>query len=57
VTFTDSGTEIGIATLSNGTATFSTSSLVSGTHSILAVYSGDSNYNSSQSSAQNYKVH
>jgi hypothetical protein len=57
VTFTDSGTEIGIATLSNGTATFSTSSLASGTHSIRAAYSGDSNYNSSQSSAQNYKVH
>jgi hypothetical protein len=45
-----------MVTLSNGTATFSTSSLAVGTHSIRAVYSGDSDYNSSQSSTQNYKV-
>jgi large repetitive protein len=57
VEFTDGGAQIGVATLGGGVATFSTSSLSSGTHSIRAVYSGDSDYNSSQSTAQNYRVH
>jgi subtilase family serine protease len=47
VTFQDSGTSIGTGTLatvgSSQEATFATSTLSSGTHSITAVYGGDSN--------------
>lgn len=48
VTFNDSisGT-LGTATLSNGVATLSTSSLVAGTHVITATYAGNSNYSGS----------
>jgi hypothetical protein len=49
VTFYDSGTQIGSGNLSGGSATLTDSSLSSGTHSITAVYSGDSNYNTSTS--------
>ncbi len=41
VVFNDGGTELGMGTLSNGLATFSTSSLSVGTHQITGVYSGD----------------
>lgn len=41
VTFTDAGTTLGTAPLTNGSATFSTSGLTAGTHLILATYSGD----------------
>jgi hypothetical protein len=51
VTFKDGGSSIGVGTLSGGQATFSTSALSVGTHSITAVYSSDSNFNSSASSA------
>jgi sugar lactone lactonase YvrE len=57
VKFMNGGSQMGTATLSNGTAVFSTSSLTSGSHSIKAVYQGDSNVNSSQSSTLNYHVH
>jgi autotransporter-associated beta strand protein len=50
VTFKDGTTTLGTATLSSGQATFSTSSLVAGAHSIVAVYSGDSNFSTSTSS-------
>ena len=51
VTFFDGSTTLGTGTLSGGAAVFSTSSLAVGTHSITAVYGGDSNYIGSTSSA------
>jgi len=50
-TFYDGETPIGTITMVNGIATFTTSTLTVGTHTITAVYSGDSNYNGSTSSA------
>jgi hypothetical protein len=44
VTFYDGTTILGTVTLSAGVATYSTSSLAAGSHSITAVYSGDSNF-------------
>jgi hypothetical protein len=49
VQFLDSGNLLGTGTLTGGTATFTTSSLASGTHSITAVYGGDANDKSSTS--------
>ena len=49
VTFKDNGSELGIGTLSGGTATFSTSALSAGSHSITAVYTGDNTYAGSTS--------
>ena len=49
-TFKDGSTTLGTGNVSNGVATYSTSSLAIGSHSITAVYSGDSNYNTSTSS-------
>jgi sugar lactone lactonase YvrE len=57
VKFMNGGSQMGTATLSNGVAAFSISTLTSGTHSIKAVYSGDGNVHSSQSSTLNYHVH
>ena len=52
VTFEDNGAAIsGAVPISGTTATFTTSSLVAGTHPIIAVYSGDTNYNGATSSA------
>jgi len=45
VTFRDGTTTLGSMTLVSGGASFTTSSLSKGTHSITATYSGDSNYN------------
>ena len=57
VTFNDAGTQIGSGTLnSSGTATFSTSSLGVGTHSVTAVYSGDANFSASTSAAVTVNV-
>lgn len=50
VSFMDGTTTIGTDTLKNGSATYTMSSLGVGTHSISAVYSGDSNFSSSTSS-------
>lgn len=44
VAFFDGATSLGSSTLSGGVATYNTSSLTVGTHSITAVYSGDTNY-------------
>jgi hypothetical protein len=53
----DGGTALGSADLTNGTATFSISSLATGVHSILASYSGDANYrNSSAMQTQTVKA-
>jgi CSLREA domain-containing protein len=51
VTFSDSGTSIGSGTLSGGIATFSTSSLTVGMHTITATYSGDTDFTASTSAA------
>ena len=57
VTFKDGGTQIGTGTLNtSGSATFSTSGLAAGSHSITAVYSGDSNFSSSTSAAVSVTV-
>src|SRR5579863_1910210 len=56
VQFLDGSTPIGNATLSNGTAVFSTTSLAVGNHSIKASYGGDGNVNGSQSGALSYRV-
>lgn len=50
VQFFDSATLLGSGTLSSGIATFATSALSPGPHSITAVYSGDSNNAGSTSS-------
>lgn len=50
VQFYDGSTKLGSAvTLTAGRASYSTSSLAAGTHTITAVYSGDSNFSSSTS--------
>jgi hypothetical protein len=52
VTFNDGSTALATVMLtSSGTATFSTSSLAVNSHSITAVYSGDSNFTGSTSAA------
>jgi Glycoside hydrolase family 44/Bacterial Ig-like domain (group 3) len=50
VSFSDGANSIGMGTLSSGTASFSSSSLATGSHSITAAYSGDSNFATSTSS-------
>ncbi len=51
VTFKDGATTLGTGTLNAlGVATFSTTSLAGGSHSITAVYGGDTNYTTSTSS-------
>jgi hypothetical protein len=49
VQFRDGGVDIGpaVALDANGVATFSTAALTAGTHTITAVYSGNSNFNAS----------
>ena len=49
VQFLDGSTVIGTGTVSSGVATFATTSLAQGTHSISASYSGDTNYASASS--------
>ena len=44
IAFMDGGTQIGTATIASGAATFTTSALTAGPHSITAVYSGDNSY-------------
>jgi hypothetical protein len=52
VTFEEGSSTLGTGTLdSNGVASFSTSSLPAGTHTITAVYGGDSDFNSSTAQA------
>jgi uncharacterized protein (TIGR03437 family) len=50
VTFKDGGATLGSGSLSSDTASFTTSSLAVGTHSITAVYGGDASYTGSTSS-------
>jgi prepilin-type N-terminal cleavage/methylation domain-containing protein len=56
VTFKDGGTTLGSGTLSSGQATYTTTVLSVGSHSITAVYSGDTNDASSASSALSQTV-
>jgi Bacterial Ig-like domain (group 3)/YDG domain/Galactose oxidase, central domain len=58
VTFKDGSTTLmaGVS-LSGGSASFSTSSLSAGNHSITAVYSGDGNFNASTSPIYTQSVH
>jgi fibronectin-binding autotransporter adhesin len=49
VTFDDGSTVLGTVALNNGTASFTTSSLAVATHSIKAVYAGDTNFKVSTS--------
>ena len=51
VNFLDGSTTLGSAMLSSGEASYSTSALTSGNHSITAVYSGDTNFDTVTSSA------
>jgi hypothetical protein len=51
VTFIDGGMQIGAGTLAAGTATFTTTSLAVGSHSITAKYGGDPNNVASTSAA------
>ena len=51
VTFMDGVNTLGTGTINGGQATFSTSALTAGSHSITAVYGGDANYTGSTSSA------
>ena len=56
VTFLDGATTLGSGTLNNGLATLGVSSLSPGTHSITAVYAGNSNYATSTSAALSQSV-
>jgi hypothetical protein len=49
VTFQDGASALGPGTLSGGTATFTTSGLGAGAHSITAIYGGDANFAGSTS--------
>src|SRR6266513_2047911 len=49
VTFQDGTSALGTGTLSGGTATFTTSGLGTGAHSITAIYGGDANFAGSTS--------
>jgi hypothetical protein len=51
VDFYDGTTKLGTGTLAAGVATYATSSLASGAHSITAVYSGDADFNPLTSTA------
>jgi len=56
VTFYDGTTSLGSGTLSSGTATLSVSFSTTGTHSLTAVYGGNSTYATSTSSAVSITV-
>lgn len=51
VSFYDGATLLGTGTLTSGAATYTTSSLSTATHSITAVYSGDTNFTTATSTA------
>lgn len=56
VTFLDGAVTLGTANLNSGIATLSISTLAVGTHSLTAVYSGDTNYTGSTSAAVSHVV-
>jgi Bacterial Ig-like domain (group 3) len=57
VTFKNGATTLGSGTLSGGHATYTTKTLGAGSHSITAVYAGNSNVNGSTSAALTQTVH
>ena len=56
VTFYDGTTVIGMETVVNGAATLTVTNLVAGSHSITAVYGGDSNHTAATSPAVNLTI-
>ena len=56
VTFKDGTTTLGTGTITGTSATFSTTALTGGSHSITAVYAGDTNFAGSTSSAVSQTV-
>jgi hypothetical protein len=56
VTFLDGTATLGTGTLNNGTATFMTSALAVGGHSVTAAYGGDGTYSGSTSAALSQTV-
>lgn len=56
VTFRDGAATLGTATVSGSMATITASALTGGTHSITAVYAGDSNFTTSTSTAVSVSV-
>jgi hypothetical protein len=56
MTFKDGTSVLGTGTLSSGQATFTTSLLTAGSHSITAVYGGSANFQASTSAALNQTV-
>ena len=57
VTFLDGGSSIGTsAIMANGQATYTVTSLTVGSHSLTAVYSGDTNYNQSTSTDRSLTI-
>jgi hypothetical protein len=56
VTFLDGSTILGTGTITGGAATFTTSALAIGTHSITASYGGDSAYNAGVSAVLTQQV-
>ena len=53
ITFKDGGTPIGTGSISGGIATFTTSSLIVGSHTISASFSGDANFTASAGNLNN----
>jgi autotransporter-associated beta strand protein len=56
VTFEDGATVLGTVSLSGGTVTYSTSMLAAGSHSVAAIYGGDSNFTGSISPTLNQVI-
>ncbi len=56
VTFKDGGATLGSGTLVGGKATFTTSTLAVGVHSITAVYAGNTDFSTSTSTADSHRV-
>jgi len=56
VQFRDGATMIGTSALSGGAASFTASNLAAGTHTLTAVYVGDTNFNTSTSNTVNETV-
>lgn len=56
VRFTENGATVAQATLTGGLASAAYASPATGTHSIVAAYGGDANFQASQSSAQSFVV-
>lgn len=56
ITFLDGGTSIGTGVIVNGFAVLTTTTLAPGSHTVTAVYTGDSNYTAATSASLNQNV-